>query len=151
MKYWKALITMGNTQFAANELNQALVSYQQALNWAQVLFQRWAVAHEAVSACVVTQHNLADLYRCLGQPEQAAEQLCNCHRHLLQTITACETPPALRAAALRQSRQSYSALLEFRQEQGPTPSIDALLAHTSEGYIQLPAHGHYTLSVHHLH
>jgi tetratricopeptide (TPR) repeat protein len=80
MEQWKRTILIGNSYFNRGELIDAREQYLQALALAQVLFDRWAVADEAVAAFVISHHNLADLHLNLNQPEESAEYLCACYR-----------------------------------------------------------------------
>lgn len=75
MEHWKRTIERANRCFMAGELVDAREAYLQALALAQVLFERWADADEAVAACVISHHNLADLHLRLNQPEESAEYL----------------------------------------------------------------------------
>ena len=70
MEHWKRTIERANRCFMAGELVDAREAYLQALALAQVLFERWADADEAVAACVISHHNLADLHLRLNQPEE---------------------------------------------------------------------------------
>ncbi|MNY55644.1 hypothetical protein D3C86_1916390 [compost metagenome] len=92
-----------------------------------MLFERWADADEAVAACVISHHNLADLHLRLNQPEESAEYLCAIHQRLLQTMQDPRLPQALREAALRQSSKTYVELLNFISEHGEYPRTHRLL------------------------
>ena len=94
---------------------------------AQVLFERWADADEAVAACVISHHNLADLHLRLNQPEESAEYLCAIHQRLLQTMQDPRLSPQLREAALRQSSKTYVELLNFISDHGEYPRTHRLL------------------------
>ena len=48
-----------------------------AMPLAQVLFERWSDADEAVAACVISHHNLADLHLRLNQPGMFIRQFHN--------------------------------------------------------------------------
>ncbi|MGP4937126.1 hypothetical protein, partial [Pseudomonas lundensis] len=101
--------------------------YLQALALAQVLFERWSDADEAVAACVISHHNLADVHLRLNQPEESVEYLCSIHQRLLQTVQNPRLKPELREAALRQSSKTYVELLNFISEHGEYPRSDLLL------------------------
>ena len=103
----------------------------QALALAQVLFERWADADEAVAACVISHHNLADLHLRLNQPEESAEYLCAIHQRLLQTMQDPRLNPQLREAALRQSSKTYVELLNFISDHGEYPRTHRLLGGTA--------------------
>ncbi len=106
MEHWKRTIERANRCFMQGELVDAREAYLQALALAQVLFERWANADEAVAACVISHHNLADLHLHLNQPEESAEYLCAIHQRLLQTMQDprlsphCGRRPCARAARL---------------------------------------------------
>lgn len=98
MEHWKRTIERANRCFMAGELVDAREAYLQALALAQVLFERWADADEAVAACVISHHNLADLHLRLNQPEESAEYLCAIHQRLLQAMQDPRLTPQLREA-----------------------------------------------------
>lgn len=127
MQHWKRTTEIANRLFQQGDLVDARELYLQALALAQVLFERWQDADEAVAACVISHHNLADLHLRLKQPQESAEYLCAIHHRLLQ---ACQDPrlsPLLRDAALRQSGKTYTELLNFISEYGQYPRTERLL------------------------
>lgn len=149
MEHWKITIEAGNRCFVEGDWVQARELYLQALAEAQVLFGRWRDHDMAVAAFVISHHNLADLHLTLGQPEEAAENLCASHEKLLQTLANAQLPEALREAALHHSRRTYLELLQFIGEHGAFPRTDRLLG-ASQRYAARPyvpdatAHGrHY--------
>lgn len=127
MEHWKRTIERANRHFMLGELVDAREAYLQALALAQVLYERWPDADEAVAACVVSHHNLADLHLRLNQPEESAEYLCAIHQRLLQTLQDECMSAALRAAAMRQSHRTYVELLGFISEHGEYPRTQRLL------------------------
>ncbi|MDE1166898.1 MAG: DUF2753 domain-containing protein [Pseudomonas sp.] len=127
MQHWKRTIEMANRCFNAGDLIDARELYLQALALAQVLFERWADVDEAVAACVISHHNLADLHLRLMQPEESAEYLCAIHQYLLQAAQDRRLPQALREAALRHSSKTYAELLSFIGEYGEYPRTSRLL------------------------
>ena len=132
MQHWKRTIEQANRCFNLGEWVEARELYPQALALAQVLFERWADPDEAVAACVISHHNLADLHLSLGQPEESAEYLCAIHQRLLQTLQDPRLPDALRQAALRHSNKTYAQLLSFISEHGEYPRTHRLLSSNSE-------------------
>jgi hypothetical protein len=132
MQHWKRTIEQANRCFSRGEWVEARELYLQALALAQVLFERWPDAHEAVAACVVSYHNLADLHLSLGQPEESAEYLCAVHQRLLQAMQDERLQPALRQAALRHSNKTYAQLLGFISEHGEYPRTHRLLNSNAE-------------------
>lgn len=54
MEHWKRTIERANRLFMQGELVDAREFYLQALALAQVLFERWGDADEAVAACVIS-------------------------------------------------------------------------------------------------
>ncbi|WP_434695852.1 hypothetical protein J3P89_23870 [Pseudomonas sp. Z1-14] len=142
MEHWKRTIERANQHFLQGEWVDAREAYLQALALAQVLFERWADADEAVAACVVSHHNLADLHLRLNQPEESAEYLCAVHQRLLQTMQDERLAPALRAAAMRQSHRTYVELLNFISEHGEYPRTQRLLhnAAVSSRHSHVPYH-----------
>jgi len=132
MQHWKRTIEQANRCFMLGELVDARELYLQALALAQVLFERWPDADEAVAACVVSHHNLADLHLQLGQPEESAEYLCAIHQRLLEVMQDQRMRPALRQSAMRQSSKTYAELLGFISEHGEYPRTHRLLNSNSE-------------------
>lgn len=132
MQHWKRTIELANRSFNLGEWVEARELYLQALALAQVLFERWPDADEAVAACVVSHHNLADLHLSLGQPEESAEYLCAIHQRLLQAMQDNRLSPALRQAALRHSNKTYVELLNFIGEHGEYPRTQRLLTSSVE-------------------
>ncbi|RMR07527.1 hypothetical protein ALP94_03941 [Pseudomonas savastanoi pv. glycinea] len=132
MEHWKRTIEKANRCFNLGELVDARELYLQALALAQVLFERWPNPDEAVAACVISHHNLADLHLSLGQPEESAEYLCAIHQHLLRVMQEQRLPPALRQAALRHSSKTYAELLNFISEHGEYPRTHRLLSSGGE-------------------
>ena len=127
MQHWTRTIEIANRCFAQGELVDAREHYLQALAWAQVLFERWRDVDEAVAACVISHHNLADLHLRLNQPEESAEYLCAIHQRLLQAAQDKRLSPELRQAALRHSSKTYAELLNFISEHGEYPRTQRLL------------------------
>ncbi|KPA96779.1 MULTISPECIES: hypothetical protein [Pseudomonas] len=127
MEHWRRTIERANRYFNLGELVDAREHYLQALALAQVLFERWPDAEEAVAACVISHHNLADLHLRLNQPEESVEYLCAIHQRLLQAMQDTRLPVALREAALHQSSKTYVELLAFISEYGEYPRTSRLL------------------------
>ncbi|MBD8602331.1 hypothetical protein IFT80_06770 [Pseudomonas sp. CFBP 8771] len=127
MQHWKRITETANASFVRGELIEAREHYLQALAWAQVLFERWADVDEAVAACVISHHNLADLHLQLHQPEESAEYLCAIHERLLQAAQDSRLQPALRDAALRHASKTYAELLGFTRQHGEYPRTHRLL------------------------
>lgn len=128
MRHWKQIIERANRHFEQGEWIDAREHYLQALAWAQTLFERWPDPDEAVAACVISHHNLADLHVRLGQPEESAEYLCAIHQYLLLAAQNSRLAPSLRQAALRHSGRTYTELVGFIQEHGQFPRTTRLLA-----------------------
>lgn len=127
MEHWKTIIEAGNRCFAEGDWVQARECYLQALAEAQLLFGRWRDHDMAVASFVISHHNLADLHLALGQPEEAAENLCASHERLLQSVADPGLPDALRRTALEHSRRTYLELMQFIAEYGAFPRTDRLL------------------------
>lgn len=143
MEHWKRTIERANRCFMLGELIDAREAYLQALALAQVLFERWGDADEAVAACVISHHNLADLHLRLNQPEESAEYLCAIHQRLLQAMQDERLRPALREAALRQSSKTYIELLNFISEHGEYPRTQRLLHPDTGNTRRVPAQYHH--------
>jgi hypothetical protein len=127
VEHWKRTIARANHFFNLGELIDAREVCLQALALAQVLFERWPDADEAVAASVISHHNLADVHLRLGQPEESAEYLCAIHQRLLQAAQDLRLPPSLRQAALRHSSKTYAELLVFISEHGEYPRTHRLV------------------------
>lgn len=132
MEQWKRTILNANNCFNAGDLIDAREHYLHALGLAQVLLERWSEPDEAVSAFVISHHNLADLHLSLHQPEESAEYLCSAHQRLLQVIEAPHLTPGLRQAAFRHSHKTYAELLGFINEHGEYPRTYRLLNSSGE-------------------
>lgn len=132
MQHWKRTIELANHYFNLGEYVDAREYYLQAVALAQVLFNRWSDANEAVAAYVVSHHNLADLHLSLGQPEESAEYLCAAHEHLLETFADIRLPTLLREAAARHSRNTYAELMAFISEHGEYPRTHFLTARVAQ-------------------
>lgn len=128
MDHWKQTIQRANALYAQGYWVDAREYYLQALALAQILFERWPNPNEAVSALVVSHHNLADVHLRLHQPEESAEYLCAAHEHLLAAAGQHSLPEALRDAALRHSNRTYTELLGFIAVHGEYPRTSSLLA-----------------------
>ena len=97
-------------------------------------------ADEAVAACVISHHNLADLHLRLNQPEESAEYLCAIHQRLLQTMQDERLRPALRGE--QRLDEMWRRLLQLHQQ--PVllmRGIDAADHHGLKAYHATPA-GH---------
>lgn len=127
MQHWKRTTDVANRLFNQGDLVDARELYLQALALAQVLFERWHDADEAVAVCVISHHNLADLHLCLEQPQESAEYLCAIHQRLLKASQDTRLSESLRQAALRQSGKTYTELLNFISEYGQYPRTERLL------------------------
>lgn len=141
MEHWKHIIEAGNRCFRDGDWVQARELYLQALAEAQVLFGRWHEHNMAVAAFVISHHNVADLHLTLGQPEEAAENLCASHERLLQTLGDAQQPQALRDIAMHHSRRTYIELLQFIAEHGAFPRTDRLLGAPSRRQQHLACNG----------
>lgn len=127
MQHWKRTTEIANRLFQQGELVDAREHYLQALALAQVLFERWQDADEAVAALVISHHNLADLHLRLQQPQESAEYLCAIHQYLLRASQTPRLAQPLRQAALRHSARTYTELLSFIGEYGQYPRTERLL------------------------
>ncbi|QXH34944.1 DUF2753 domain-containing protein [Pseudomonas muyukensis] len=140
MQHWRRTTQTANRLFEQGELVDAREHYLQALALAQVLFERWHDADEAVAALVIAHHNLADLHLRLNQPQESADYLCAAHQRLLQASQAQRLPQALREAALRHSARTYTELLSFIAEYGQYPRTERLLNRQAAVASELVAH-----------
>ncbi len=126
MEHWKRTIERANRCFMQGELVDAREAYLQALALAQVLFERWANADEAVAACVISHHNLADLHLRLNQPEESAEYLCAIHQRLLQAMQDAAPEPAAARGGAAPEQQDLRRTVEFHQRSRRVPAYPSL-------------------------
>lgn len=117
---WEKSMQQGNQAFALNEDQRALQQYQEALKQAQSLLRECvqntapAISIDTVfAAYVVSHHNLASLHARQGDLNAAACRLCEVHRCLSCICEDASMAGALREAAQRHGRRTYSELLNF--------------------------------------
>ncbi len=115
MDIWKTTIKMGNQRFANSEFVGALAFYNTAKSQAEDLFQHWPNADEAVSALVVTYHNIADLYIKQGTPNLAVETIEKAKKILLRELAREQLDPKRHDALCHGSRKLHSALMRYKR------------------------------------
>jgi len=125
---WKSEITAGNHYFNRQQFDDALRHYQNAKTVACALFPHWSDTHAAVSAVVVSYHNLADLYLQAKMPMQAGTELRDSHNFVINALRDEERyrPPATHPDQI---------LVEQAQTR-----MDALLRAASRTYLALTQH-----------
>ncbi|MDQ8023682.1 MAG: hypothetical protein REI94_17720 [Moraxellaceae bacterium] len=128
-EHWKQTTRRGNAFFGNEAFELALQCYEQARDIVLLHFDDWPQADDAVAALVVSYLNLADTHACLGRPQVAATTLCAIHNSLAEAATDADLPSPLRSAAGRHLRETWTALVQFRQQHGEQAErIDATLA-----------------------
>lgn len=115
MNIWKNYITAGNEQFAKNEFESARALYEAARREAEILFPSWRDPHEAVSALVVSYHNMADLHQKQGETSAARGVLEAIHQRVLRAVTSTPIYDRRHSALYRGSIETYSALLTHKR------------------------------------
>lgn len=148
---WKALTREGNAHFHAHAYIQALACYEHARSMLLQHFEDWDTPDNAVAALVVSYLNLADTQQRLGRSGEAADTLCMAHERLVICSCHAGAEPALREAACRHQRETYTALTQFAHVQGDARVsllVEACLARTQPQVQMTPESGLHTSRVH---
>ncbi|MET0357357.1 MAG: DUF2753 family protein [Cellvibrio sp.] len=134
LESWKLEICAANNAFIHGQHRRAFDHYQAALELASSgikgLMQAEDVsllveAERQIAALVVTQHNLADLFRQAGQLAITVEHLCSAHETLFQLLH--HSNEDVRTLAHRHSNVTYQELMSFIQRHGQHPRIKQTL------------------------
>lgn len=115
MNVWKNYITAGNEKFAASDFDSAKAFYEAARTEAENLFSKWKEPDEAVSALIVSYHNMADLYQKQGHTDAARSILERVHQFILRAVTSTPINNRRHSALYRGSIETYSALLVHKR------------------------------------
>ena len=115
MDSWKTYITTANHYFAHSKFNQAQSVYESALEEAHRLFPIWDDPHEAVSALIVTYHNIADLHQKQGQTRAARELFERIHKLILRAVSSTPIDDKRHGALYRGSIETYKALITHKR------------------------------------
>jgi len=115
MNIWKNYITAGNEHFAQSNFESARALYEAASQEAEVLFTSWREPDEAVSALIVSYHNMADLYQSQGDSDMARSILEKIHKFLLRSVASTPVEDRRHSALYRGSIETYSALLVHKR------------------------------------
>lgn len=124
---WEQLILLGHLQFNQGSFEPAAHTYDRARS---LLLQRatpWQDAADAVTAMAVTYLNLAEAQGRCQAVDAACKTLCTLHEALLQARDNPALDDGHREAALAHLRESFAALLRFRDRHGDRPELHRLL------------------------
>lgn len=126
LELWKIEISAANNAFIHGQHVQAFNHYDAALELAKSgvsnFFSTENVSHliyeaeRQIAAFVVTQHNLADLFRQAGQLTNTVVHLCDAHETLFQLAHHSHTE--IRSLAQRHLKVTYQELISFTQSHG---------------------------------
>ena len=112
---WKNHVIAGNRFLIEQDLRSAATQYELARQCAETIFTKWSNPSEAVSALVVTYHNIADLQRKQGNTESIKYYLQTVHSIVLRALTATPIGHQRYSALLSASKRTYSALVSFKK------------------------------------
>ena len=110
MEIWKKHIIRGNHHFDQNQDEEAIKYYQLAVSRICTLFDHWFTAEEAVSALLVSYHNLGDLYLRNGETEKGLDCYRKVHNKL-ESALKIEKDNDRRRALLKGHSCSYTQLM----------------------------------------
>ena len=79
------------------------------------MFPSWRDPHEAVSALVVSYHNMADLHQKQGETNEARGVLEKIHQRVLRAVTSTPTHDRRHSALYQGSIETYAALLSHKR------------------------------------
>ncbi len=113
---WKQEIVTGNQCLIAKDFQAAASRYELARQFAETIFKDWVNPNEAVSALVVTYHNIADLQRKIGNAESILFYLEKAHQIVLKALVSTPVNNGQRyCSLLSASKRTYSALLGHKK------------------------------------
>ena len=112
---WKYYVIAGNQSLINNKFRNAAKQYELARQYAETLFIKWYEPNEAVSALVVTYHNIADLHRKQENKSSVLHYLEAVHKTILHALTATPIEHKRHSALLCASKRTYSALVSYKE------------------------------------
>lgn len=112
---WKQYVVAGNHCMIGKEFQSAAIQYELARQCAESLFKRWFEPSEAVSALVVTYHNIADLNRKQGNTKSVLYYLEKAHDIVLRELTSTPIGDKKHNALLCASKRTYKALVGYKK------------------------------------
>lgn len=124
---WQQLTLRGNALFERGEHPRALLLYEQARCLALKRFARWPCSDDAIAALVVSYLNLSEAQARCGELDAACLSLCTVHTGLLRARDNEDLQEGLREAAALHLRESFAALVRFREVYGERPALHRLL------------------------
>ncbi len=118
MERWQSHIMAGNDCLADRQLWAAIAHYQRAIAEAEQLLDEECDAKAAVTALVVSYHNLADLYSREAEPKLAEGQLRKVHEFVLSAMRHNGNNQAMAQALNWGVTKTYQALVEHYRQYG---------------------------------
>lgn len=112
---WKYYIVAGNQCFLKKEFDAAACQYEFARQCAETIFDEWVNHCEAVSALVVTYHNIADLQRKIGNGNALLFYLERVHSRVLNKLLVTPISHKKHRALMGGSKRTYSALISYKK------------------------------------
>jgi len=112
---WKHYAIAGNQSLIGKKFRNAAQQYELARQCAETLFTKWHEPNEAVSALVVTYHNIADLHRKQGNKSSVLHYLEAVHKTILHALATTPIEHDRHKALLCASKRTYSALVGYKK------------------------------------
>jgi len=115
VEQWKHYVIAGNQGLLNKEYRSAARQYELARQCAENLFVKWGNPDEAVSALVVTYHNIADLHRKQGNAGSILYYLEKAHDVILRSLISTPIGGQRYLALMGASKKTYSALVSYKK------------------------------------
>ena len=115
LERWKKEIIAGNQCLIQKNFNEAACRYELARQSAEKIYKEWLNPYEAVSALIVTYHNIADLQRKMGNSEGVHFYLEKVHQTILKTLLATSIDDQRFNSLLCASKRTYMALISYKK------------------------------------
>lgn len=112
---WKKYVIAGNQSLINKDFRLAARQYELARQCAETIFVKWSDPNEAVSALVVTYHNIADLHQVQGNKGSILHYLQKVHKIILKALTTTPIDHKRHIPLLSASKRTYSALISYKQ------------------------------------
>jgi len=112
---WKRCVVAGNKAILKKEFDAAARQYEFSRKYAETIFENWLNPSEAVSALVVTYHNIADLQRMLGNQSGILFYLEKAHKMVLRELLMTPFGHKKHQALMAGSKRTYSALVNYKK------------------------------------
>lgn len=126
-KLWQQLTLRGNALFDSGEHARAAALYEEARTLALDRFDQWDDSADAIAAVVVSYLNLSEAQARGGALDEGCASLCTIHASLLRARDNEGLHESLREAAARHLRETFAALVRYRETWGDRPELHHLL------------------------